>query len=449
MALEEQFGNNTSQTAARFASIEATYDAYREVIDSEVIPVDALPIFVRLGKNTMNTLAIIRPDDLTVAEQDDSPAVGGEGHALNLNMKTFIIQPDAYNITTGKGYKALRDGESVEVGRSHQSNLPRFADFHQGVSRDHVAITKSQDGKTITVTDLGSSNGTYIATAPERTEPITKEFPIITSHEQEPIIVNKAVSASLASEKHPNRNEDSQLVDTENNMYGVFDGMGGYAGGEIASAAARDLVASRAPYNDTFDSLNAAETYLNDILFAANYAVLNRINEAATTAVIAKIHELNGQQFASIAHSGDSRAYLLRNGVLKAITVDHTPFRHDGHTQEAIAQQERLSDTDVISVLSIDDQIAFRNRNVIGACLGRDDDVRIDVKHIAVQPGDSIILTSDGVHDNLKTTEMQQLLLHTDPAHYANILTRAANSRAKQSHDRAKMDDITAVVVTI
>jgi protein phosphatase len=72
------------------------------------------------------------------------------------------------------------------------------------------------------------------------------------------------------------------------------------------------------------------------------------------------------------------------------------------------------------------------------------------VRQYVVESGDLLILTSDGVHDNLTSEEIQGLLQGTSTEDCASILTRAANVRAKQQgHARAKMDDITVVAVKI
>jgi protein phosphatase len=146
---------------------------------------------------------------------------------------------------------------------------------------------------------------------------------------------------------------------------------------------------------------------------------------------------------------GDSRAYLFRTGLLEVLTTDHTRSRYAIGTGEAALQQERLADTDSLDILSDEDIAAFRERNVIGASLGRSNEVCADVKHFDVERGDIIILTTDGIHDNLTTQEMQQVLVNARNANYAELLTHAAKERSRQPHLRAKKDDMTAVVVSI
>jgi serine/threonine protein phosphatase PrpC len=258
-----------------------------------------------------------------------------------------------------------------------------------------------------------------------------------------------AFSASIASELHTERNEDNFVVDRQHDVYGVFDGVGGYAGGELASQTAANVIHHHAADISSSESLDDTAAQLKEALFNANGNIMRVTREAATTAVIAKIHEVDGALYASIAHVGDSRAYILHDGVLRGLTTDHTPSRVTGHTVDAMARQERLAEVIDINVLSQNSMMAFRHRNIIGACLGRDYEVKSDVKHFIVESGDILILTSDGVHDNLTTQEMQALLLAVPNADYAQLLTEAAHERAREAHIRAKMDDITAVAVKI
>jgi len=159
---------------------------------------------------------------------------------------------------------------------------------------------------------------------------------------------------------------------------------------------------------------------------------------------------LSKSNFQHFIPFGSATLLRVSNGMLKALTADHTAFREPGHTNTAMSEQEKLANTDGMSVLSEYEIEMFRQRNRIGACLGHDNTVLADIKHFAVKPGDAIILTTDGVHDNLTTNEMQSLLRTTkvgeDPA---KALTSAASRRAKEQHFRSKMDDITAIVINI
>jgi len=441
-----------SKTVARFAAIEHDCEYYR--LDGvEVIDTDDLPVIIRLGRSAVGSYMITKTEDLTPSEKVSASADGGRGVRLHPSIKILLLESD-FDIDKDKGYKALRPDESVTLGRLHQQSVYRFNKFPETVSKNHALITHSADGKTITVEDLQSHNGTYITRRPISSgndEAFVEASFSQKVAEAEPLVVHDARGSSVASEKHRERNEDSILIDTSNNMYAVFDGVGGYDGGDIASREARDCTSEMARDVEEFSSLKAADTYLRGILIDANKQILERAPGAATTAVLAKIHRINGALYASVAHAGDSRAYLLSDGVLKALTTDHTPFRQEGQTHEAMRQQEKLADAESFSRLSDIEMEMFKRRNIIGACLGLGHEFRADVKHFAVKTGDMVILTSDGVHDNLTSAEMQHLLNKKGGADFAKALTDASAERARQKniHMRAKMDDITALVVNI
>lgn len=428
--------------AQRFADIATSRD-YRRVEGSETIPVDELPVFVRLGQVALNTLVILNPiTDLTERERS------GETSSLNPAIKTYIIDPNVYDFASGKGYKALRKGEDVTFGRMRQDS--RFDGFTNTVSRNHVNISKSPDGKFITVEDLISTNGTYLSTSSSAQETGTEQYlPPTGGESNKELVVYDAQAASVASERHPDSNEDKFIVDRTNNLYAVFDGVGGISGGEVASEAARSYISERAG-SVTTGNLATVEGQLRLLLADANKSILKLSSEAATTAVVTKVHRVQGELYASVAHVGDSRAYRFReNKYLEVLTTDHTPFRHNGRTGEAALQQERLANTDRLDILSEDDIAAFRHRNIIGASLGGGSEARVDVKHFRVERGDLIVLTSDGIHDNLTTQEMQDVLSGALGFDHANQLIQASVKRSQSSHIRAKKDDMTALVINI
>lgn len=437
--------DNPKNVAERFADIESTRE-YRRIEGKETISVEDLPVFVRLGRTALNTFVILNQvTDLTEAERSDKT------RCLNPTIETYIIDPKIYDFANRKGYKAFRNGETVTLGRSSQDELPRFDELSDLVSRRHALISKSSDGESVTIEDLASTNGTYLAMSSIVRETDTEKWmPPTGGVSNKELLLFDAQESSFASERHPDTNEDKFIIDRKNNMYAVFDGVGGHDHGEIASEAAKNYISARAGDISTTEDLGAVDAHLRQLLAGANDRILKLSSEAATTAVLAKVHEINGELYASIAHVGDSRAYLLRdNHLLEALTTDHTQFRYDRGTGEAALQQERLADTDSLDILSKDDIDAFKGRNVIGACLGRNSQVPADVNHFKIKRTDLIILTSDGIHDNLTTQEMQHVLTNAKRANYAELLANAARERSKQPHVRAKMDDMTAVVISV
>ena len=260
--------------------------------------------------------------------------------------------------------------------------------------------------------------------------------------------------SSIASESHPEVNEDSFLVDHHHHFYGVFDGVGKYDGAALASATARDYFENLADA-PVRDSLEGWTQHYKLLFQGANNAILdldegkNEEEKRASTAVIAKVHEIRGTLYASIAHYGDSRAYLLRSGELITLTIDHSGYRRANGTPKAQILQEKFDEVTDRQSLTPEDDAEFRRRHVISGYLGKTEETRPDIQHVPVMTGDVLILTSDGVHDNLTRTEMQEVAITSNPAKLAEALTRASLRRSHMVHDRRKADDMTAVVVPI
>jgi PPM family protein phosphatase len=213
-------------------------------------------------------------------------------------------------------------------------------------------------------------------------------------------------------------NEDSLVIAPP--FFAVADGMGGAKAGEVASAAAIEVFEGEA------ESTEGAEPQLARIVREAN----RRIHALAvsdesfrgmgTTLTAAKI---TGDQV-SLAHVGDSRAYLLRNGELEQLTRDHS----------LVAELERSG--------QITPEAAEHHpqRSIITRALGPEPDVEVDTYTIAGRDGDLFMICSDGLTSMISDEEVSSILRSAaglDDA--AEALVRAAN----QSGGR---DNITVVL---
>lgn len=214
---------------------------------------------------------------------------------------------------------------------------------------------------------------------------------------------------SVASEMHPERNEDAVLMDEKNSVYGVFDGLGGHAAGEIASRLAADTIEVQIEKGETLEGAFAAANakILQEAMRNLKYSGM------ATTAVVAKISGSN----AVVAWLGDSRAYRFRESRLQSLTVD-----------------DRLN-----------------SRHIINEALGLRATVTPRITETELQPRDIILLVSDGVTDNLTDKEIESLVSAQSlgPNSSAQSLVQAALKRSREEHLRAKPDDMSAVVVEI
>jgi len=220
-------------------------------------------------------------------------------------------------------------------------------------------------------------------------------------------------------------NQDSGYAGAQ--LFVVADGMGGHAGGDVASAIAlkRVMEADR-----QYVSAADAEFALQSALSAANTMLAETVFEhpeltGMGTTVSAILR--SGSQVA-IAHIGDSRIYLLRDGTLKQITADHTFV-------------QRLVDSGRITP---EEAAVHPRRSVLMRVLGDVDAApEIDTTVFDVLPGDRWLLCSDGLSSYVSDDKI---------AHALTVQTAvkdAADRLVKESLDQGAPDNVTVVIVDI
>lgn len=204
------------------------------------------------------------------------------------------------------------------------------------------------------------------------------------------------ISSAVAS--HPglrrDGNEDSYCVRPDLGFFMVADGMGGHAAGEIASKLVVDAV--EAFLEDTKDAdVNRTWPFPYDasVSFDANRvkAALRIANRRLTTAMdeneslrgmaTTAAVILSGTGKPVVAHVGDSRIYLYRNGVLEQVTQDHS----------WVSEQVRAG------VMTELDARRHPWRNVVTRALAGGEDPDVDVADLEVRPGDRLLICSDGL----------------------------------------------------
>ncbi|PPE66863.1 Stp1/IreP family PP2C-type Ser/Thr phosphatase [Caldimonas caldifontis] len=214
-------------------------------------------------------------------------------------------------------------------------------------------------------------------------------------------------------------NEDSVAVDEQAALAVLADGMGGYNAGEIASGMATAFIKSELGRWLTEASASASDTDVRramDICVEnANRAIYNAANSnpqyagMGTTLVVAVVRE--GRLL--VGHIGDSRAYRLRSGKLSQITKDHSLL------------QEQID-----AGLITPEQAAYSsNKNLVTRAVGVEDTVLLETHLHDLQPGDLILMCSDGLSDMIDDAEIAAVLQSTNdlPAVGA-ALVAAANA---------------------
>lgn len=255
--------------------------------------------------------------------------------------------------------------------------------------------------------------------------------------------------ASVASIEHPERNEDAIFLDQKGGIAMILDGVGGLPGGRRASQMAKDFLAEKLKAIIE-NNLRIVSRRVNRALIEANQKLLEELPGSGTTATVAKFFEGNGEIRVIIGHVGNSRCYILRGGKLKQLTED------DGSLKTlSLSKQERRQISERLDQIATDQdlkqaspeaQFLFNQRNVITQMLGDKQSLNPHTYQLILQAWDRVILTSDGVHDNLTKDEIEKVLKRED--HAAALVQRArTRSRLAQVHIRAKPDDISAIVV--
>jgi serine/threonine protein phosphatase PrpC len=215
-------------------------------------------------------------------------------------------------------------------------------------------------------------------------------------------------------------NEDAFLVDDERALFAIADGMGGHRAGEVASRTAieslRASIASGVSVNDAIVRANAAV-----IDRAQGDSELEGMGTTMTAVVPASGHQL------LIGHVGDSRAYLLHEGSLRRVTEDHSLV-------EELVREGRLTPEQAES---------HPQRAIITRALGIDTDVDVDVYTIDVEPGDRLIVCSDGLNTMVRDRDVERIARgESDPQHAADALVAAANAAGGE-------DNITVIAIDV
>lgn len=286
-------------------------------------------------------------------------------------------------------------------------------------------------------------------------------------------------SLTLASSLHPNRNEDAYLESPGLGLGVICDGMGGHDVGEVAARVAVETIEAQISKWTKLDDDEATDEIVSDslrlVIKAAHKAVVNlgeklnkRENSPGTTATVVVLHNRSdGRKVAYIANVGDSRVYIFHTDgqVLEQVTEDHD-LMDDSQVRQQWAEffHREITDMDItrirkhLSECESEDELKdsleramFKQRNVITSALGSvTRPLRIQTRMKELHSGDKIVLTSDGIHDNLSLGRLQAEIVENKSANkLAESLVFAAREYADSKTSRSKKDDMTAVVILV
>jgi PPM family protein phosphatase len=223
-----------------------------------------------------------------------------------------------------------------------------------------------------------------------------------------PLVVGRSTGLSDTGRKR-RQNEDAYVCEPP--LFAIADGMGGAQAGEVASRLAAAVFEEGAA---AVQGEDGAAT----VVRAANARIFERaVHDPAvagmgTTATVAVVDEAAAK--VTIAHVGDSRAYLYRQGALEQLTTDHSLVGE-------LVRSGRLTE---------DEAAVHPHRSVITRALGTDADVEVDTLTLEVAPGDLVLLCSDGLSAMVRDEEIVRILESTGaaPRAAAEALVSAANA---------------------
>lgn len=246
-----------------------------------------------------------------------------------------------------------------------------------------------------------------------------------------------------------NPNEDSIVVNPEAGLFAIFDGAGGHKDGEVASSKGA-LAIQEVFENDSRQNLQTALQITSE--------QISNTTEGVCTAAIVKLVEKSKsgtEAMIEIAAIGDARVYVFDNeGKIRLVTIDNIPGRTpQAERQEALNNQKilsRISSPVELEELTGYQKAAFKDRHVISEYLGGNKKQDPLVYRIPIDSGSTVIITSDGVHDNLTDDEIYSLVNSGDKAQLiAEDIAKRSESRANQGGFRSKRDDTSVIVLKL
>lgn len=234
-------------------------------------------------------------------------------------------------------------------------------------------------------------------------------------------------------------NEDNYALDVAEGLFIVADGMGGHAAGEVASKITVETIGEFIASTRQKEEATWPFKYNHSLHFNSNRlaVAIEKANERVMAAVAAQpwlkgmgttvVAGLLNEKILALAHVGDSRAYLFRDGQLSRLTDDHSWV----HEQVAAG------------ILTEDEAKSHPLKNVVTRALGGGPSVMPDLQELAFSPGDLYIFCSDGLTTMLSDEEIAETVAaEPDPENLCQKLVEEAN-------DRGGVDNITVVAVLI
>ncbi|MBV8062674.1 MAG: Stp1/IreP family PP2C-type Ser/Thr phosphatase [Nevskia sp.] len=231
-------------------------------------------------------------------------------------------------------------------------------------------------------------------------------------------------------------NQDYLAVDRERGLFVVADGMGGHAAGDEASTTAVEAIMRLLVHDEHLPPHLAspleegAQVIIEAVIQAmegANREIMQKASdnpdfEGMGTTAIVSVHRDNALFF---GHIGDSRAYILRGHTFQQLTEDHSVVAQLVAAGAITPAEARI----------------HPYRNVITRCLGMYQDIQVDTFYILLEPGDRVLLCTDGLTGVVPDQDIAQAIFQEpEPEKACRTLIDMAN-------ERGGADNITALLL--
>lgn len=230
-------------------------------------------------------------------------------------------------------------------------------------------------------------------------------------------------------------NEDNwgwRRLSDDMDLYVVADGMGGHDSGEVASQMAVQTLCDEA-HRSLNGECNVPHERVEQVFDQSFQAGNNGIkahsehlgNDMGTTMVATLIID---RKYAFVANVGDSRGYLVRGEMLHQITRDHSLVAK-------MVEQGRITE---------EEARVHPHSNILLRTVGTDYDVDIDIFNVELEPGDRLLLCSDGLWGEVEDAEIESIMNHFPDDHRS-----ACRELVRAAHHGGGKDNVTVVIVGI
>ncbi len=222
-------------------------------------------------------------------------------------------------------------------------------------------------------------------------------------------------------------NEDSLILAPDLRLFGVCDGMGGHAAGEVASSIAAKVLSQEIANaaDSPSKALRRAIATADERVFRDQEQHVQRRGMGTTVSALWLVPDPSPRGL--IGHVGDSRIYRHHQGELQQLTVDHSPVF-------------RLFQS---GLLDKDEMLTHPYKHLLDRALGLQPPVDVDVFPVDLEVGDVFLICTDGLTDMLVDQEIHDVL----KSH--KLLSRVADQLVSRANQQGGMDNISLILIEI